>query len=206
MDWLSAPGVPTAGAIKDVMSPLPAEKLRLATDPAKLPFDSTAALPPPTGPVGQDRAMRALAFGAGLDQPGYNIFVSGPADSGKHISAKLALERLAVTMPVPDDIAYVHNFAQSHSPRLLRFPAGDGAKFRREMTELVAAVKTSMLRIFASEEYLKKRGQLEDEFHRAADEAIGHIRHAAEARGLALVEHGEGSFDFEPFQDGLLLP
>jgi len=66
-----------------------------------LPFETTANLAPPGGPVGQDRAMRAIAFGAKIAQPGYNIFVTGPQGSGKRASIRRALDRMAAAMPAP---------------------------------------------------------------------------------------------------------
>jgi lon-related putative ATP-dependent protease len=187
------------------VKPLAAEQLRPVTNPARLPFETTASLPEPTGPVGQDRAMRALHFGAGMAQPGYNIFVTGPAGSGKRNSVKRALQRLASEMPAPPDIAYVHNFAAAHRPRVLRFAAGDGARFRAAMAEFVASLKGLMPRLFESEEYRRRRAVLEDDFHRTAEGAFDRLRRLAESHGLALVERGEGGFDFRPTRDGLAL-
>src|ERR1700710_2851980 len=99
------------------VKPLGAEQLRRVTNPAGLPFETTADLPEPSGPVGQERAMRAPHFGAGMAQPGYNIFVTGAPGSGKRNSVKRALQRLASAMPAPPDIAYVHNFALPAPPR-----------------------------------------------------------------------------------------
>ncbi len=187
------------------VKPLGAEQLRPVTDPARLPFETTASLPEPTGPVGQDRAMRALHFGAGMAQPGYNIFVTGPAGSGKRNSVKRALLRLAAAMPAPPDIAYVHNFASAHRPRVLRFAAGDGARFRAAMAEFVAGLKGLMPRLFESEDYRRRRAALEDDFHRTAESTFDRLRRRAEAHGLALVERGESGFDFRPTRDGLAL-
>ena len=112
------------------VKPLEADRLRLVTDPARLPFESTASLAEPVGPVGQDRAMRALHLAAGMAQPGFNLFVTGPPGAGKRNSVRRALERLAAAMPAAPDIAYVFNFEQPHRPRALRFAAGDGARGR----------------------------------------------------------------------------
>ena len=35
--------------------------------------------------------MRALHFGAGMAQPGFNVFVTGPQGSGKRTSVRRAL-------------------------------------------------------------------------------------------------------------------
>ncbi|MEJ1969672.1 MAG: ATP-binding protein [Rhizomicrobium sp.] len=187
------------------IKPLGAETLRLATDPARLPFQTTGSLPEPLGPVGQDRAMRALHFGAGMAQPGYNIFVTGPAASGKRNAVSRALKRLAAAMPAPPDVGYVHNFAAPHRPRALRFAAGDGARFRDAMRDFATALKTIMPRLFESEDYRRRRSALEEEFHRTAEASFDGLRREAEAQGLALVERGDGKFDFQPARDGLEL-
>ena len=185
--------------------PLAVERLCLKTDPARLPFDSTANLPEPDGPAGQDRAMRAVAFGAGIAQPGYNIFVSGPHGSGKRASVSRALERVASAMPVPSDWCYVHNFASPHRPNALRFPAGQGAAFKHVMGEFVETLKQAMPRLFESDEYRRRRGAIEDEFRQTVDGALDQIRRKAETQGLTLIERGEGGFDFAPQRDGLTL-
>ena len=186
------------------VSPLAADKLRLVTDPALLPFDSTDGLAAPRAPVGQERAMRALHFGAGMAQPGYNIFVTGPQGSGKRATVKRALEQLAAAMPRAPDVVYAFNFEAPHKPRLLRFAAGEGAHFRAALAEFVAQLKTVMPRLFEGEAYRGRRAALEQQFHLAAERDIAALRREAEGQGLALVER-DGSFDFRPMRDGLAL-
>ncbi len=187
------------------VKPLSADRLRLRTDPQRLPFDSTVQLPEPEGPVGQDRAMRAVAFGAQIAQPGYNIFVSGPHGSGKRSAVSRALQRMASAMPAPPDWCYVHNFAAPHRPLPLRFAAGEGARFKRAMGDFVETLKSVMPKLFESEEYRRRRGAIEDEFRRTVDGALDQLRREAETQGLALIERGEGGFDFAPQRDGLTL-
>ena len=185
--------------------PLSVERLCVKTDPVRLPFETTANLPEPDGPAGQDRAMRAVAFGAKIVQPGYNIFVTGPQGSGKRISVSRALERVAQSMPTPPDWAYVHNFKSAHKPQALRFPAGQGAMFKRVMGEFVDTLKSAMPRLFESDEYRKRRGAIEDDYRRTVEGALEQIRRKAETQGLSLIERGEGGFDFVPQRDGLTL-
>ena len=187
------------------IKPLGADKLRQATDPARLPFQTTAELPEACEPVGQDRAIRAVHFGAGMAQPGYNIFVTGPPGTGKRQAVSGVLRRLAAAMPAPPDIVYVHNFAAPHRPRVLRFAAGEGAKFRAAMQEFAAALRTAMPKLFESEAYRTRRSALEEEFHRTAEAAFDRLRRDAEAQNLALIERGEGGFDFRPSRDGLIV-
>ena len=187
------------------VKPLAADRLCQRTDPARLPFETTANLPEADGPVGQDRAMRALSFGARMTQPGYNIFVTGPQGSGKHSSIKRALEHMAAAMPPPSDWCYVHNFAAAHRPRALRFPAGEGARFQKAMAEFVESLKGAMERLFDSEDYRRRRDAIEAEFRGHVDGTLEALRGGAEKQGLALVEKSEGGFDFRPQRDGLVL-
>jgi len=182
---------------------LGADKLCLKTDPERLPFDSTAELRSTNGPVGQDRAMRAIAFGARIAQPGYNIFVTGPQGSGKHTSVKRALEQIAAKMPVPPDWGYVHNFEAPHMPLALKFAAGEGAQFKRALAEFVRDLKAAMPALFESEAYRKDRNAIEDEFRRNVKHTLECLRNLAERQGLALIERDEGQFDFFPHRDGL---
>lgn len=187
------------------VKPLAADRLCLKTDPARLPFETTASLPEADGPVGQDRAMRALAFGVRIAQPGYNMFVTGPQGSGKRSSIKRVLERMAASMPVPPDWAYVHNFAVPHRPLPLCFPAGQGAVFKKAIADFVEALKGAMPRLFESDDYRRRRRIIEDEFRNSADAKIEHLRRLAEAEGLALLEGEDGNLVFAPQRDGLPL-
>ena len=53
------------------------EQLRWRCNPERIPYDTTAQAEPIEGPVGQDRALRALRMGVELAAPGYNAFVCG---------------------------------------------------------------------------------------------------------------------------------
>jgi hypothetical protein len=59
------------------VSALEAAEVRRRLDPAALPFDTTAVVPPLHGTIGQDRALDAIAFGVTVGTPGYNLFVAG---------------------------------------------------------------------------------------------------------------------------------
>jgi lon-related putative ATP-dependent protease len=185
--------------------PLGADRLCLKTDPARLPFETTGNLAPPEAPVGQERAMRALAFGARIAQPGYNIFVTGPQGSGRRAAVKAALARMAAAAPTPPDWCYVHNFAAAHRPLPLKLPAGQGAPFRQAMAGFVEQLQSAMPRLFESEDYRRRRGAIEDEFRRTVESALDRLRKTAEAQGLALIERDQGGFDFLPQRDGLVL-
>src|SRR5574340_1687226 len=85
------------------------ESLRRRVDPAQLPV-TTADVPPLEGTIGQPRALDAIAFGLEIRSPGYNLFVAGPAGSGRERTVHDFLGRFAPTRPAPSDCVYVYNF------------------------------------------------------------------------------------------------
>ncbi|MCH7554041.1 MAG: AAA family ATPase, partial [Chloroflexi bacterium] len=62
---------------------VPVEKLRWRCDVGCFTFQCTDELEPLQEFIGQDRAVSAIEFGLGVDQPGYNIFVTGMSGTGK---------------------------------------------------------------------------------------------------------------------------
>lgn len=187
------------------VKPLAVDKFRLKTDPARLPFFSTAELPDADAPPGQDRAVRALAFGARMREPGYNIYAVGAKGSGKHRAVQHALERIAASRKPASDWCYVHNFADPQSPQALRFASGDGAIFARAMATLVASLRSAMRDLFASADYRAHKAALEEEFENTSVTVFHELRRAADIRGLMLVEPHEGRFELKPQRAGMVL-
>jgi len=89
---------------------VPVEKLRWRLDPATLPFETTSDLKPLKEIIGQKRGVEALRFGAYMNKPGYNIFVTGKAGTGRLTTVRRLLQEMAKKDQVPDDLCYVNNF------------------------------------------------------------------------------------------------
>lgn len=109
-------------------------------NPESLSFDTTANLPVKHLSVGQERAVRAIAFGLKIKSRGFNVFVSGLAGTGKDSAIFQELNSIAKSEPVPDDICYVYNHKNPQSPKLIYFPAGSGKKFKCEIMELLGKI------------------------------------------------------------------
>ena len=93
---------------------VPADKLSWCCDVSLLPFACTAEMTPLEDFIGQERAMRAIQFGLGVDKAGFNIFVTGLTGTGKTsiIKAflkKISTERVAADgdSPYPEDWCFV---------------------------------------------------------------------------------------------------
>ena len=69
----------------------PVARLRWQCDPEKLPFTTTDEVEPDAGIIGQDRARKALVLGMAIQHPGYNIYVSGDAGTGKLSAVRKSL-------------------------------------------------------------------------------------------------------------------
>jgi len=145
---------------------IPAEELRREQDPGVFQFDCTDELVPLTEFIGQDRALRSLQFGLGVEKPGYNIFVTGLTGTGKstaileHIQRAVEQKRTAEAGRLPSDWCYVYNFDDPDRPRALRLPPGAAERLRNQLEGLLFGVRTNLTRAFASDEYGQRRREV----------------------------------------------
>src|SRR5262245_44210864 len=72
---------------------VPPDKLAWRCDLSFLPFTCTADMTPLEDFIGQERAVRAIQFGLGVNKPGFNIFVTGLTGTGKTSIIKAFLKR-----------------------------------------------------------------------------------------------------------------
>jgi hypothetical protein len=70
-----------------------ADKLRWRLDPDSLPFATTPSSRPWPGSWART-AEWAFRFGMGMDREGYNIFVTGPNETGRLANVRRLLEDL----------------------------------------------------------------------------------------------------------------
>ncbi len=134
----------------------PIERLTVRIDETELGFATTREVPPLEGAIGQDRALRALEFGLGVEQGGFNIFVAGEPGSGRSTTLRALLRRTAAKGPTPNDWVYVYNFRDPMRPRGISLPAGMGRQLERDMAELTAEALARAPRAVESEEYRRR--------------------------------------------------
>ena len=138
------------------------EELRWTCDPKQFPFKTTDEIKPLEETIGQERALRAMDFGLGLESHGFNIYVLGESGTGKTSTVKAMLEKKAVNENVPDDWCYVYNFADPDRPNALKLPPGIGAELKIDMDELVESLKRDIPKVFESKDYEKHRDEILD--------------------------------------------
>jgi lon-related putative ATP-dependent protease len=169
-----------------------------------LPFETTAELADVEGPLGQERAVKALEFGTGLRAPGYHIFALGPAGVGKRTLTERVLARRAAADRAADDWCYLNNFADPQKPRALRLPAGRGAPFKRDMERLIEDLRASIPASFESEEYRTRLQSLERQLAEGRDKTMSVVQGRAHERQLAVVRTPMG-FAVASVRDGEVL-
>jgi lon-related putative ATP-dependent protease len=181
------------------LAPLDPQALYTPCDPAALDFTSTAALPDIDVGSLHPRAVEALRLGLDIRHKGYNLFVVGESGSGRHaiLDQLLAAERKNGTPAA--DWCYVNNFeAPSHS-RLLRMPAGRGARLCADMQRLVGELAPAIAAAFESEEYRGRIESMQEEEKQREDAALRKLGHDAAVVGVALLRTPQG-FVFAPMK------
>jgi lon-related putative ATP-dependent protease len=183
---------------------LKAEDVRVRIDPKEFKFVSTEELPDQEIAVGQDRAVEAMAFGAGIKQKGYNLFVTGAPGAGKHLAVRGFLERLAKTQSAPCDWAYVFDFKNPRKPKALHLESGFARALRDTMADLIDDLKTAIPSIFESDEYRGRRQSVEAEVNAESAAAFAALGQKAEPLGFGLLSTQNGPAIL-PIHDGKVM-
>ncbi len=171
---------------------LTAEKLRNVIDPAQFDFSSTKEMESLEDVIGQERAVQALELGLEIDDPSYNIFVSGLSATGKTTIVKRILEQRSAKEPVPADWLMVHNFEEPYRPVSFSLPAGEGMKFSKKMQQFIENLKDEMPRAFETEDYQEKRSKVMEEFQRKKRDKVNELQEKAAEHDVEVQMTGAG--------------
>jgi lon-related putative ATP-dependent protease len=117
----------------------------------------TSELTPLQEIIGQERALRALKFGLGIKDKGFNVYVAGYPGTGRTTAVKNFLEITAKNQPVPPDWCYVNNFNDEYTPKAIKLPPGKGKVFQKDMKTFVEDTKRALRKAFESEDYATHR-------------------------------------------------
>jgi lon-related putative ATP-dependent protease len=180
---------------------LEASELRRVVDPASLGFKSTEELHPIAGLIGQDRALKAIQFGANIKSHDFNIFVLGPAASGKSTAVKAHLIPKAAEGTTPADWVYVNNFDNPHRPRALQLPSGRGRALARGMVAALDELRSVLPALFEGEDYQVRRRAIDEQFRSGQDEAFEALNSKAQSQNIAVLRTPTG-FTMAPMHEG----
>lgn len=185
---------------------LKVEALYRKCDPNNLGFETTREIDQQVNIVGQDRVTKAIDFGMNISYPGYNIYVLGPAGTGKREIVQEFFESKAKNDPTPPDFIYVHNFDKPDQPKAIELPPGLGTDYQKDIDELIDEMQTALSAAFESEEYQNRRQAIFESFKERQAELFNELQEKANSEGLAMIKTPSG-IAFAPKDDeGVLSP
>jgi lon-related putative ATP-dependent protease len=165
---------------------LPAEKLRLSCDASFIRCVTTEELVPLREIIGQERAVRALKFGIGIRDHGFNIYVAGWPGTGRTTAVKNFVEEIARVEPVPPDWCYVNNFSNQYEPKAIKLPAGKGREFQNDVKNLIDNIRSALPKAFESEDYTRRREATIKELESQRKELIDQLNAKAQQEGFVI--------------------
>ena len=176
-------------------------RLHPRCDPGQFSFTSTAELDRLEGIIGQPRAVRALHFGMGMHESGYNVFVLGPAGTGKATAVRHFIEIDAHKDEPAADWVYVYNFKEPGRPKVLRLSRGMGRKLRDALQDLIKQLKRDIPAAFESEDYVKERDKIVNGLKSDQEQAFQQLTDEVEQSNFSLVRLPNG-FVLAPMVNG----
>jgi lon-related putative ATP-dependent protease len=165
---------------------LPIEKLRRECDPSFMQCESTKDLVPAGEIIGQERAVRALKFGLGIKNHGFNMYVAGYPGTGRKTAVKNFVEAQAKVQPVPPDWCYVNNFANQYEPKAIQLPSGKGKEFKEDMKNFIENIKNALPKAFESEDYAARRETTIRELETQRKQLIEELSVKAQREGFVI--------------------
>ena len=190
---------------KNTIKKLSADELRWRVDPATLPFQTTEEVDVCKEIIGQPRALNAIRVGLEIESPGYNIFITGLAGTGRTTTIKSLLEKIDRKKRIPDDLCYVNNFKNPDMSRILSLPAGKGSALKKDMDQLIESMQKSIPQIFDSESYNEKRKQTVEILREKQKELLKSLEEKVKAAGFTLMQVQFGPYvkhDVVPLVEG----
>ncbi|OUS27679.1 ATP-dependent protease [Gammaproteobacteria bacterium 45_16_T64] len=169
--------------------------------PSLPPGDSTGNSAEDEHILGQRRATEALEFGIDINQPGYNLYVSGENGTGRVQYVMDYLSPVASLGAPPLDWLYVNNFDNPREPRVLSLPPQQGANLLKAFDGLIESLVATFPATFDHPTFQQQKSSLQRLFDRKYDTAIDEIERQANNRLIAVYRE-EGTISFTPLVDG----
>jgi lon-related putative ATP-dependent protease len=168
------------------MNELTVEKLRKKCDPNIMHCETTQGMVPLQEIIGQERAARALKFGLGIKERGFNIYAAGFPGTGRTTAVKNLLEEVARTQQAPSDWCYVNNFSNEYAPKAIRLPTGKGKDFQKDMKSFIDEAKRAIPKAFESEDYAAKRESTIKALEAQSKALIDELNRKAQEEGFSI--------------------
>lgn len=168
------------------MKELGPEEIRKACDVGPFDFETTEDLEELKETIGQEKALKSLFFGLGMQAQNYNIFAIGEGGTGKMTTIMALLKERAPKEKTPFDWCYVHNFKNPDAPSAISLEAGRGKEFQKDMEEFVRYLKTELPKAFESKEYDAQKQKIIEEFQQKQGEYLSKLEEEAKEKGFGM--------------------
>jgi lon-related putative ATP-dependent protease len=176
-------------------------QLRRSYDEQNLKLETTADVDGGTKIIGQPRGVQAIAFGIKMRSPGYNIYVLGESGTGRTTAIQHFVEEQASNDPTPSDWIYVNNFQEPHKPLAIKLPAGEGARLRDSLSQLIRELRTEIARAFDNEAFRDAALEIGHELESQREQVFEALQNKARAMDAVVINTAEG-FRIVPAKDG----
>ena len=153
---------------------------------------------------GQERGLRALDFGIGIDIKGYNLYLEGPTGVGKTMYTKKYLSSKAAKEKVPNDWCYIYNFDDPNAPIAISFPAGQGKIFKDTMEGFVKEIRKDIKKTFNNDDFEKEKKMIKSEYDKRSEELLEKLNKRTMVQGFQVKSTANGMY-MMPVLDGKTL-
>lgn len=177
------------------------EELRSVCSAHLFDFADTSELLPLDEVIGQERAVQAIDFGLNMKSPGYNIFVTGIAGTGKSSIVKEIIGKFAAGLPAPDDWCMVNNFKDEYCPIAVRVPSGKGVVFSKSIHRLIEDLKTELPKSFENKQAQDHLLEIQNSFSDEQKALMEAVESSAESKQIR-ISRDEAGYQPVPYQNG----
>ena len=164
-------------------------------------FADTSELDPLDEVIGQERAVQAIDFGLNMKSPGYNIFVTGIAGTGKSTIVWDIIGRFAAELPAPDDWCMVNNFKDEYCPKAIRVPSGKAVSFSKSVHRLIDDLRTEIPKAFESKLAQDRLSEIQNAFADQQKAMLEKVEVSAEQKQIRISRDDSG-FQPVPYRHG----
>jgi len=165
---------------------LRADELRKECSPQVFSFETTDELTVEEQTIGQERALKAIDFGLGLESEWFNLYISGMQGTGRNTTILKVVQDIAAKRRAPEDICYLYNFEKPDEPKFLKVPAGKGCEFRDDMEEFIKVLGDEIRKAFLSEDYEKHKREILESIQDKKEQLDAELGEFVRSRGFML--------------------
>ena len=139
---------------------VPISALKKKINLSRYKFETTEDIQPLNSVIGQDRAVSAINFGLAMNDPSYNLFVTGFRGTGRTTIVHDLLRKVAFRKEKPPDWLYVYNFDNPDEPKALSLPNRKARLLMRNFHRVIDNLRPALRTSFESEPYNIKKNQI----------------------------------------------